>query len=609
MEAMFIPRRLLILIAFPLIAACQLGGPPPATAPPPAPTVVRRTPTETPSATSTATPSEPPREPADLIFHNGAILTMAEASPRAQALAVREGVIVAVGSESEVLALQGPDTEIIDLEGRALMPGFVDPHTHILTDMGSLEAGQALALANGFTSVADASIEPGVPEGFIEAARSDVLRIRTTLYLDRTDSCGADLGTWYEDYPPDMAVSDRLRIGGVKIFADGGVCGAIAASETFLEGYENGQPFQDLETLTEMIRTADQAGYQVIIHAQGDLAIAEVQDAYAAVLGGEGNALHHRIDHNVFHTPAVLGRYTDLDLVALLFGTSEACEAELPWTDFYKQYGERPGDFLAANPDLVVAWHGDDPWMTPVSPIYELYSLVTRAAVTDDGEICQPPDWMADGGVSVDQALAMMTINAAYAIRQEAQVGSLAPGKYADLVVLSDDLLTISTDSIPDVRVLATIIGGATEYCAPEAEALCPGYEPPEGPRGTASASRSGHGPQLAFDGLATGESFWSSGADAPQWIRVDFAEPVRLNEIRFVVYQNPPSDTVHALELLVDGEWRQVETFRGFTATGDVLTWRPRSPLEHVEAFRMTTLESLSWPEWYEIEVDTGGG
>ena len=77
------------------------------------------------------------------------------------------------------------------------------------------------------------------------------------------------------------------------------------------------------------------------------------------------------------------------------------------------------------------------------------------------------------------------------------------------------------------------------------------------------------------------------------------------MTKIRFVVFQNPPSETVHELGVLADGEWTLVETFRGATATGDVLTWRPRSPLAGASAFRMTTLESLSWPEWLEIEID----
>jgi hypothetical protein len=110
--------------------------------------------------------------------------------------------------------------------------------------------------------------------------------------------------------------------------------------------------------------------------------------------------------------------------------------------------------------------------------------------------------------------------------------------------------------------------------------------------------------PGLVLDGSTDGESFWSSGVDAPAWIQVGFDEPATLEGLRFVVFQNPPSDTVHVLELLVGGVWSEVHRFEGFTTTGDVLEWVPDAPTPGVEAFRMTTTESASWPEWYEIVV-----
>ena len=358
-----------------------------------------------------------------------------------------------------------------------------------------------------------------------------------------------------------------------------------------------------------MIRTADAAGYQVIIHAQGDVAIGEVQDAYASVLGGGPNVLRHRIEHNTIQNATTIGRYSELGLIPTVFGPSEACRADLGWTDFYKQHGDRPGDLIAANPGLIVAWHGDDPGMPPVSPIYEYFSLVTRGRVTDDGVVCQPAEWMKGAEVEREQALKMMTINAAYAISQEDLVGSLTPGKYADLIVLTANLLTVPPQAIPDVQLLATVIGGVTEFCLPGAAAWCPGSAPPTLNQASASASRSGHGPDQALDGVAEGESFWSSGADAPQWIRVDLPAPATVTEIRLTVYQNPPGATVHNLELLIADEWTAVKTFRGRTATGDILTWRPRSPAENVAAIRITTTDSPSWPEWFEIAIDASSG
>ena len=67
---------------------------------------------------------------ADLILFGGPILTMEADQPRAEALAVAEGRILAVGDQSEVMALAGPNTERINLQGRTLLPGFIDAHGH-----------------------------------------------------------------------------------------------------------------------------------------------------------------------------------------------------------------------------------------------------------------------------------------------------------------------------------------------------------------------------------------------------------------------------------------------------------------------------------------------
>ncbi len=66
----------------------------------------------------------------DAIYHGGAILTMNRAAPEAEALAVTDGTIMAVGDKAEILAMQGPNTRVVDLAGKALLPGFIDPHSH-----------------------------------------------------------------------------------------------------------------------------------------------------------------------------------------------------------------------------------------------------------------------------------------------------------------------------------------------------------------------------------------------------------------------------------------------------------------------------------------------
>ncbi|HTN97932.1 MAG TPA: amidohydrolase family protein, partial [Nordella sp.] len=69
-------------------------------------------------------------EPADVVFWGGSVLTMNAAAPRAEALAIRGDRILAVGGKADMQALSGPKTRIVDLEGRTVMPGFVEPHMH-----------------------------------------------------------------------------------------------------------------------------------------------------------------------------------------------------------------------------------------------------------------------------------------------------------------------------------------------------------------------------------------------------------------------------------------------------------------------------------------------
>lgn len=147
------------------------------------------------------------------------------------------------------------------------------------------------------------------------------------------------------------------------------------------------------------------------------------------------------------------------------------------WGAMIQQYPEafaywwRPMRQLRdANPGLPIAWHTDRP-PVPGRPIPALYVFVTRKAIMIDSEV---PDWEAAKAITVEEALRMMTIEAAYALFMEDNIGSLKPGKFADLVVLSENPLTIDPDDIMNIDVLLTMVGGNVEYYAPGQEALCP---------------------------------------------------------------------------------------------------------------------------------------
>ena len=108
----------------------------------------------------------------------------------------------------------------------------------------------------------------------------------------------------------------------------------------------------------------------------------------------------------------------------------------------------------------------------------KLYALVTKRQIERiTGDICQPPDWLAAESVSVEEALRMMTINAAYALFMENNIGSLVPGKFADLIVLSENPLSVDPDALPNIEVLVTMVGGKVEFCKNGYSSLCPGSE------------------------------------------------------------------------------------------------------------------------------------
>lgn len=418
---------------------------------------------------------------AEIIFFNGEIVTMNENMDIAEAIAVKGEMIIAVGDEDEVMEFAGPDTKLIDLDGRTAIPGIVDTHTHILKDMGvSIEDAQQIALENGITTLVEMTTLPGFLADLEAVDARGGLRVRVTAYLAHSNPCGDLEGDWYLEHAPTHEFGEMLRIGGVKVFADGGTCGLPAVSFEYPGGQGQGDLWFTQDEMNQIVASIHAAGYQVAIHAQGDRAIEQVLNAIELALDGESNTLRHRIEHNPFIRPDLLPRYSEVGVLANIVGPYPTC-AEINdgyYSNFFGMENlswlENWRAFVDANPDLHIAWHGDDPWITPVSPLLEMYSLVTRAEVAEDGTVCEPPDWLASHALTAEEVLRMMTIEGAYFLFREDEVGSLEVGKLADLLILSANPLTIDPDGIRDIEFWLTMVGGVTEYCAPGREAFCP---------------------------------------------------------------------------------------------------------------------------------------
>lgn len=451
-------RSLAIILTGMLLAACA--------APPPVPR-----PTVDPAA--------------HRIYHNGIVLTMNPDQPEAQAIAILGEEIVAVGSDAEVLALRRPDSAVVDLQGQTLMPGFVDPHSHIFNDAEqylemTVTEAQQVALENGITTLGDLYVTEKFLEEMQELDRAGQLQIRTNLYLVMTDPCGSLEGEWWKQYQPSQNRGEQLRIGGVKIFTDGGVCENPALSYELEPGKGLGSLYFTQEELDGLVAEAQSHGFQVVMHACGDRAVEQAQNAIAAALAGQPNSFRHRIDHNCVIRPELLARYGEIGILPVVFGPYAICEPFGPPPPAEYQAWEWPWRaLLDANPGLPVAWHGDDPWFGRIRPLDDLYSLVTRNEVGKDGQVCEAPNWQKAHTVTVAEALPMMTINAAYALFRDEEVGSLEPGKYADLIVLTGNPLTIEPEAIRELNVALTMIGGWVVYCADDNRNLCPTSETP----------------------------------------------------------------------------------------------------------------------------------
>ena len=447
-------------------------------------------PTQVPSPAPTPTLVTPISSlPPSIIFFNGQVVTLEPDLPLAEAIAVLGEEILAVGTSDQILALGGPETRLVDLDGRALLPGFVDAHNHLLSEAynsgnPTLEEAQEFALQSGITAMADMSVDPSVLKKIQDFQRQGKLRIRTSLYPAYNLHCGEVLGDWYLEHPPDLDAARMLRIPGVKIFTDGWTCDLLPAFSFALpDARDADHPQGDLllteEQLTGILVDLQSAGYQAAIHAVGDRAVENALNALENALGGAPNTLRHRMEHNMYIRPELLTRYGQLGVLPVVWG-SKACfirdTASIDsWGGPTTHSWINPWrSLLDANPGLPVAFNSDLSW-SESGLIANLYSLVTRNEVGADGTtVCEAPDWLAEEAITVEEALRLMTIEAAYALLMEEKIGSLKPGKFADLVVLSDSPLTVDLNSLLDIEVLLTMVGGRVEHCASGYQALCP---------------------------------------------------------------------------------------------------------------------------------------
>jgi predicted amidohydrolase YtcJ len=579
--------------------------------------------TETPPV-STTTSSSPTsaiadEPPADTVIRGGVVLTQAGDQPLAEGVAIRGSEIVSVGGDAELTTLIGPDTVVLDVDGRAVVPGFVDAHSHYygaaMSDGQDLTEIQDQMLSAGVTTVGEAAVDEGLLAEMQALDGAGLLRVRSSLYLLADTACGELTGDWQFGTPPTRERGERLRIGGIKLYTDGGSCNAPAVS--YHHGFGgSGHLYFSADELAALIDPYDAAGYQVVVHALGDRAVEETLAGLEMVIGDSGNPLRHRIDHNAVVRPEMRGRYDEAGAVAVIFGSFGTCaylglderfrfntpieyqEWEWPWRDL-----------LDLNPNTVFAWHGDYPVFEDSGPIASVVGFVTRSQTLGDGTRCDPEPYHSKHAISVEEALHLMTAGSAYALDRDTEVGSVEVGKLADLVVLSADPRQVPQEGLADLSVELTILDGEVVHCgAVLFESLCdsevsePDPSEPVALEPTASSSLSTNSPALAVDGDL--ETHWSAGADAPQWIEIPLDPGRRVVAVRLVVDQFPPGPTTHIVwGRRADDELVQLAERTSDTDMFDVLEIEIDAP-EELVAIRIETTSSPSWVAWREIDI-----
>jgi predicted amidohydrolase YtcJ len=256
-----------------------------------------------------------------------------------------------------------------------------------------------------------------------------------------------------------------LSYGVAKGMLDGTIDAKTACMLEPYVGGGNGEPFMSQEELNFTVAKYDRAGIQVQIHAIGDCAVRMALDAYehaAKVNGTTGR--RHRVEH--IEVPALvdLPRFRKLGVIAstqAIFATPDA--DTLYETLLGPERAARADAFSLFDDAGAVQAFGSDYPVFSMDPILGIYVAVTRqtAKGTPAG------GWYPQNRIGVEAALRHYTQDAAYASFDESQKGTITPGKFADFVVLSEDLLALPPQRLLDAKVLLTVMSGRETYRAP----------------------------------------------------------------------------------------------------------------------------------------------
>jgi len=319
------------------------------------------------------------------------------------------------------------------------------------------------AVSHGLTSIHDAGFDPRSLEFFKSLAEQEKLPIR--IYGMTHFDENAEY--WGDQIKPIIgAANGRFTARSVKIFGDGALrSGGAALNEPYADNPSSrGFMRIDQQVLTTTIHRFLRDGWQTNIHAVGDRANTLVLDAFESALQGINvTALRPRLEHAQIITHSDMQRLAKLGVIASVQPTHAI-------SDMYfaeDRLGPERVKLLYAFRDIIDHGArftlGSDAPVEDLNPLSGFFAAVTRLA-PDGTSPHGPGGWFPEQRLTREEALQGMTLDSAWASFSENTLGSITPGKRADFVVLSKDIMTIPESEILSTKVLATAIDGRPVY-------------------------------------------------------------------------------------------------------------------------------------------------
>ncbi len=374
----------------------------------------------------------------------------------------------AAGIDPDAAAPQAPEGGAVLVDDRGRPTGvFVDAAEGLIAQAmpapdeavyaEALERALAETVRYGLTGVHEAGLPLAVLPLYQQFAAQGRFPIRNYVMITP-----GEIGAFCDGYP-DGLTEARLAVRSVKVYADGalGSRGAALLTDYADDPGNHGLLFRPDEAMRATVRAAMACGLQVNTHAIGDRANRQVLDAYqeaiAATGGGPGR---HRIEHSQILHLDDLVRFAPLGIIASVQPTHAT--SDMPWA------GDRLGDDRLRG---AYAWRrlldsgarlalGSDFPVERVDPLLGFYAAVAR----QDADGMPAGGWYGNQVLTRAEALRGFTLDAAYAAFMEDEVGSIAPGKRADFVVFSQDLMTVPLEEVLATEVVATYLDGQAVY-------------------------------------------------------------------------------------------------------------------------------------------------